>query len=68
MFSAALKVFASGMIMSHNHPGSELRPSEADIRLTRKMVEGGKLLGIEVHDHIIFSAYGYYRFGDEGMM
>ncbi|WP_316795786.1 JAB domain-containing protein [Pedobacter agri] len=68
MFSAALKACASGIILSHNHPSSELRPSEADIRLNRKMVEGGKLLGIEVHDHIILSAYGYYSFMDEGMM
>jgi len=68
IFSAALKACASGIILSHNHPSSELRPSEADIRLTRKMVDGGKLLGIEVHDHIILSAYGYYSFRDEGMM
>ena len=68
IFSAALKACASGIILSHNHPSSELRPSEADIRLTRKMVDGGKLLGIEVHDHIIISAYEYYSFRDEGMM
>ncbi len=68
IFSAALKACASGIILSHNHPSSELRPSEADIRLTRKMVDGGKLLGIEVHDHIILSAYSYYSFRDEGMM
>ncbi|MET0571694.1 MAG: JAB domain-containing protein, partial [Pedobacter agri] len=68
VFSAALKACASGIILSHNHPSSELSPSEADIRLTRKMLEGGKLLGIEVLDHLILSAYGYYSFGDEGMM
>ncbi|WP_316848909.1 JAB domain-containing protein [Pedobacter agri] len=68
VFSAALKACASGMILSHNHPSSELRPSEADLTLTRKMVDGGKLLGIDVHDHIIISAYGYYSFRDEGMM
>jgi len=68
IFSAALKACASGIILSHNHPSSELMPSEADIRLTRKMLDGGKLLEIEVHDHIIISAYGYYSFADEGMM
>ena len=68
VFSAALKACASGIILSHNHPSSELSPSEADIRLTRKMLEGGKLLGIEVLDHIIISAYGFYSFMDEGMM
>ncbi len=40
VFSAALKACASGIILSHNHPSSELSPSEADIRLTRKMLEG----------------------------
>ncbi|MDQ1142814.1 JAB domain-containing protein [Pedobacter agri] len=68
VFSAALKACASGIILSHNHPSSELSPSEADIRLTRKMLEGGKLLGIEVLDHLILSAYDYYSFRDEGMM
>jgi len=68
IFSAALKACASGIILSHNHPSSELSPSEADIRLTRKMLEGGKLLGIEVHDHLILSSYGYYSFRDEGIM
>lgn len=44
VFSAAMKACASGIIISHNHPSSELRPSEADIRLIRQMVNGGKLL------------------------
>ncbi|WP_316799713.1 JAB domain-containing protein [Pedobacter frigidisoli] len=68
VFSAALKACASGIILAHNHPGSELRPSEADVYLTRKMVDGGKLLGIGIFDHIIISAYGYYSFLDEGML
>jgi len=66
IFSAALKACASRIVLSHNHPSSELPPSEADEKLTRKMVEGGELLGIKVHDHIIISAYGYYSFADEG--
>jgi len=68
IFSAALKACASGIILSHNHTSSELRPSEADVKLTTRMVECGKLLGVEVHDHIILSAYGYYSFMDEGMI
>jgi len=68
IFSAALKACANGIILSHNHPSSELRPSEADVKLTTRMVECGKLLGVEVHDHIILSAYGYYSFMDEGMI
>ncbi|RZJ86630.1 MAG: DNA repair protein, partial [Chryseobacterium sp.] len=41
---------------------------EADIKMTRTLVAGGKLLGIEVHDHIIICQDGYYSFGDEGLM
>jgi len=68
IYSAALRACASGIILSHNHPSSELKPSDADIKLTRRLSEGAKLLGIEVLDHIIISAYGFYSFMDEGMM
>ncbi|RZK21337.1 MAG: DNA repair protein [Pedobacter sp.] len=68
IYSGALRACASGIILSHNHPSSELKPSDADIKLTRRLSEGAKLLGIEVLDHIIISAYGFYSFMDEGMM
>lgn len=68
VFSVALKCGAHGMILAHNHPSGELQPSAADISLTEKLKEGGKLLGIEVFDHLILSPDGYYSFGDEGMM
>lgn len=68
VFSVALKCGAHGMILAHNHPSGELMPSTADISLTAKLKAGGKLLGIEVLDHLILSTDGYYSFGDEGMM
>ncbi|WP_316757398.1 JAB domain-containing protein [Pedobacter aquatilis] len=68
VFSVALKCGAHGMILAHNHPSGELMPSSADISLTTKLKAGGKLLGIEVFDHLILSPDGYYSFGDEGMM
>lgn len=67
-FSVALKCGAHGMILAHNHPSGELMPSTADISLTAKLKAGGKLLGIEVFDHLILSPDGYYSFGDDGMM
>ena len=54
--------------MAHNHPSGELKPSEQDLKLTKNMIEGGKILDIVVLDHLIISANGYYSFGDEGLM
>ncbi|TCD28613.1 DNA repair protein [Pedobacter psychrodurus] len=68
IFSIALKSCASSLIVSHNHPSGELRPSAADILLTSKLVSGGQILGITVHDHLIVSPYGYFSFKDEDMM
>lgn len=68
IFVAALKAGACGMILSHNHPSGNLIPSQADIDLTRKIKEGGKLLDIQVLDHVIMSSEGYYSFADEGLL
>lgn len=56
------------MVVGHNHPSGQLRPSEEDVRLTRKLVEGGRMLDILVQDHIIITAAGYYSFADNGQM
>lgn len=66
VFQIALKANASGIILAHNHPSGNLEPSESDKRLTKKLVEGGKLLDIVVLDHLIISKEGYYSFSDEG--
>ncbi len=68
IFSLALSVGASAIILSHNHPSGKLTPSQADIALTNKMVELGKMLTIPIFDHIIITQYGYYSFADEGIM
>lgn len=68
IFAAALKASASGIILSHNHPSGNLKPSQADMQLTRKLVEGGKLLEISVLDHLIVCSDGYFSFGDDGLM
>jgi DNA repair protein RadC len=59
---------ASSVILCHNHPSGQLRPSEEDIRLTRKLVEGGRFLDIVVQDHLIIAATGYYSFADNGQL
>jgi len=68
IFRCALERGASCMVVDHNHPSGQLRPSEEDVRLTRKLVEGGRMLDIIVQDHIIITAGGYYSFADNGQM
>lgn len=68
IFAAALKAAASGIILTHNHPSGNLQPSQADIDLTQKIKEGGKLLEIQLLDHIIVTSEGYYSFADEGLL
>ena len=68
VFVAALKANASSIILAHNHPSGCLNPSQADINLTKKIKEGGKLLDVAVLDHVIITTEGYFSFADEGML
>jgi DNA repair protein RadC len=69
VFVAALKSKATSIILAHNHPSCNLRPSQADIELTKKLKAGGKVLDIPVLDHLILSPEGgYYSFADEGLL
>ncbi|QIL38088.1 JAB domain-containing protein [Pedobacter sp. HDW13] len=68
IFVVALKANASGLIMCHNHPSGNLRPSDADFKLTSKLKECAKLLEIEIHDHLIISGNGYYSMADDGII
>lgn len=66
IFKHALDQLASAIILAHNHPSGNLQPSQADIQLTKKLVEAGKWLDLPVLDHLILSDHAYYSFGDEG--
>jgi len=66
MYSIALKSGARKLILAHNHPSGKLTPSEADRVLTAKAKEAGKLLDIEVCDHLIITDENYYSFADNG--
>lgn len=65
IFRTALEQKAVSILLSHNHPSGNLKPSEADIRLTKKLRDAGNALDIPVLDHIIVSDSGYYSFADE---
>ncbi|MCF8230090.1 MAG: JAB domain-containing protein [Bacteroidales bacterium] len=68
IFQTALKANASSIICGHNHPSGNLKPSESDIRLTRKLKDAGKLMDMDVLDHLILSGENYYSFADEGKL
>ncbi len=68
LFRIALEKRASSIILCHNHPSGNLRASQADLSLTKRMVSAGKNLDIMVLDHLIITRSGYLSFADEGMM
>jgi len=67
-FKIALDAQASALIAVHNHPSGNLKPSDADVDLTKKMKEAGKILDLPLLDHLIVSERGYYSFADEGII
>lgn len=68
IFKMAIEDKSTGIILFHNHPSGNKKPSDSDNALTRKIKEGGKLLDINVLDHIIIAQAGYYSYADEGLL
>ena len=68
IYQVAIKANASGIILSHNHPSGNLQPSEADIKITKKIKDAGQFLDIPVLDHLILSEEGYLSFADDNLM
>ena len=68
IFKKALDLLATSVILSHNHPSGNLKPSKADLTLTKKVKDAGDLLEISVLDHVIITDGGYFSFADEGMI
>jgi len=66
VFRTAVMKGVSTIIVAHNHPGGDLTPSPEDIKLTRLLIDGGKLLDLQVLDHIIVTAEGYYSLCENG--
>ena len=64
----ALEEDATSLVLCHNHPSGNLKPSRADEDLTHKIKEAAKYFDITVMDHIIVSEEGYYSFADEGIL
>lgn len=68
IFKRALEETASGLILAHNHPSGNTKPSQEDINLTKRIKEAGKSLDISVLDHLIITDSSYFSFADEGLL
>ena len=68
LFKSAIKASAAGIILVHNHPSGDPTPSDPDIEITSHLVEAGKLLGIEVLDHVIIGDSSFTSFKERGLV
>lgn len=68
VFKPAIECSAASIILIHNHPSGDPSPSREDIMITEKLVEGGKILGIDVLDHVIVGEQKYVSLKDEGFI
>ena len=66
VFADAIAERAAGIVVAHNHPSGQCFPSREDRRVTQRLAEAGRLLGIELLDHVIITLEGYYSFSEEG--
>ena len=66
IFTTALQCAATSIIIAHNHPSGTLIPSDADLNLTKKIIEAGKVLDIRLLDHLIITDESFYSFADNG--
>lgn len=68
IFKTALENNATYVILAHNHPSGNLKPSQQDVNITKKLVEAGRVLDLHVLDHLIITNKLFYSFGDEGLI
>lgn len=68
VFKPAIKAAAAGVILAHNHPAGHLKPSTEDITVTRRLMQAGKTIGIDVIDHVIIARGGHASLKELGMM
>ena len=68
ILATALKSLATSLIISHNHPSGNLKPSMADEQLTQKLKTAAKFHDITVADHLIITSESYFSFADEGLL
>lgn len=68
LFASALKSAASSLILCHNHPSGNIKPSQEDRRLTSRLIKSGRMLDLPILDHLIITKDNYFSFADEGLL
>lgn len=68
VFEPAVKHLAAHIIVAHNHPSGSLEPSDEDLKVTKRLCDSGRLLGIEVLDHVIVTGGGYLSFKEQNLL
>ena len=68
VFEPAVRYLAAQIVLAHNHPSGDPEPSEDDLEITKRLVESGKILGIEVIDHIIITKTGFISFKEKNLI
>ncbi len=68
IMKVAVEKVATSMVLCHNHPSGNLSPSDADLQITRKLKDAGKIMDIQVIDHLIITQNGYFSFADNGVL
>lgn len=68
VYEPAVALHASSIIVAHNHPSGSLQPSDADINLTHRLAESGKILGIKLEDHVILTDKSHFSFKSKGLI
>jgi len=66
IYKKALEMGATSIILCHNHPSGNLKPSQSDMALTKKVIKGASLLDVKILDHVIITETSFYSFADEG--
>lgn len=68
IFKRALEESATGLILAHNHPSGNLKPSHEDVQLTKRIVSAGRILEIAILDHLIITNESFFSFADDGLI
>lgn len=68
VFKEAIRSSAASIILAHNHPSGDPEPSEDDLVITKRLTEAGKIIGIEVNDHIIVTKNGFFSFKNKKLI
>ena len=68
VFRGAIVATCASIIIAHNHPSGNTEPSAEDLAITKQIAEAGKVIGITVHDHIVFTDDGYCSFAERGLI